>query len=199
MDTIKKYENWKNFHVEHDYVQCNWSDNDLDFEWFETIQTDEVPEDDAWNIFTTDQKYYLQNLQKGWGVSDSATKHYMSFSPSLTKSLSYILDDYGKYTYSYNLLKLTPGNMLVWHFDTYATFVKRHNLSKDAANDIFRSVVMLTDWDCGHVFQVGNDVLSHWTPGDRYTWQSYTWHGLCNFGKKDIILAQISFIKNNID
>lgn len=196
MEKIKQYENWQQYNAEQTNFPCYWTDKDLDFEWVNTVQTDEVPKEDAWDIFTTDQKYYLQNLQKSWGVTDSATDHYMSFQPPLPDSLSHILDPYKEYCYSYNCLKLTPGNMLVWHFDTYATFVKRENLTEDTADNIFRSVVMLSDWDCGHVLQVGNDVISHWKPGDVYTWQSYTWHGLCNFGKKDIILAQISFLKD---
>lgn len=196
MNKIKQYENWQEFSPQKTKLPCTWTDKDLEFDWVETIQTDEVPEQDAWDIFTTDQKYYLQNLQKSWGVSDSATKHWMSFKPPLSKSMSHILDPYKKYCHSYNLLKLTPGNMLVWHFDAYATFVKRENLTEDTADNIFRSVVMLSDWDCGHVLQVGNDVTSHWKAGDVFTWQSYTWHGLCNFGKKDIVLAQISFLKD---
>ena len=195
MKNLEKYQNWKAWSCTRDRVDSQWTKEDLNFDWHKTIQLDEVPEGDAWDSFTTDQKYYLQDLQKSWGVSDNATEHYMSFCPDLPENMQHILKPYKQYEHTYNLLKLTAGNMLVWHFDSYATFVRRANLTESSADNIFRAVVMLTPWDCGHVLQIGNEVLSHWSQGDLFTWQSYTWHGLCNFGKTDIILAQISYLK----
>lgn len=196
MDIIKQYQNWRKFGVERSYIESKWTEADLIFAWEKTFQTDEVPENDAWSLFTTNQKINLQNIQKSWGVKDTSTEHWMSFSPTLPKKIGHILNPFKKYTYSYNLLKLDPGHMLVWHYDIYSTFVKRHNLTQDQAEKIHRSAIMLTDWNCGQMLQVGNDVLTHWSKGDTFTWQSYTWHGLCNFGPEQIILAQVSFLKD---
>jgi len=195
MNWLDEYSDWKQYTVNESSISAEWSNEDLKFDWIKTVQTDEVPENDAWDIFTTDQKLKLQNIQKSWGVDDSTTEHWMCFSPELQGSLQEILKPFENYTHSYNLLKLDAGKMLVWHYDTYATFVKTHDLSENKANNIHRSIVMLSDWDCGQVLQVGNDILSHWHKGKMYTWQSYTWHGLCNFGPSEIILAQISYLK----
>jgi len=193
MDSLKKYENWKEFGCLKTSVDANWSSEDIKFEWEKTIQTDEVPKDDVWDSYSTDQKYILADLHSAWGIPDISTEHYMSFSPMLIDKFLTILQPFENYNHSHNLLKLTPGHMLVWHFDTYATFIKRKNIPQADADSIKRSAILMTDWDCGHVIQIGNEVLSHWKKGDVFTWDSYTWHGACNFGKTDMILAQISY------
>lgn len=194
MNKIKQYENWQEFSPQKTKLPCTWTDKDLEFDWVETIQTDEVPKNDVWESYTTTQKYFLAELHKNWGVPDESTVHYMSFNPQLTEEFASIIEPFKQYNYSCNLLKLTPGHMLVWHFDTYATFVKRKDIQQESADNIKRSAVMMTDWDCGQVLQVGNEVLSHWKKGDVFTWFSYTWHGTCNFGKSDMILAQVSYL-----
>ena len=84
--------------------------------------------------------------------------------------------------------------MLVWHYDTYATFVRRKNLSKEHAEKIKRSAVIMTSWDVGQVIQIGDEFLSHWSAGDVFTWESFAWHGVCNFGKSEIIAMQVSYL-----
>lgn len=194
MEELKKYETWEKFKAQISKVNSNWNFDPKKFEWHKTVQTDEVPKNDVWESYTTTQKYFLADLHKSWGIPDESTVHYMSFNPDLTGDLNSITEPFKKYNYSCNLLKLTAGHMLAWHFDTYATFVKRKNIIQRDAENIKRSAVMLTDWDCGQVIQIGNEVFSHWTKGDVFTWMSYTWHGVCNFGKSDMILAQISYL-----
>ena len=194
MEYLKKYEQWKNFSPAEMAVVANWDTCDLKFEWHKTVQTDEVPADDVWESHTTKQKYFLEEMHKSWGIPDRSTEHYMSFEPQLDGVFSTIIEPFEKYTHSCNLLKLTPGHMLVWHFDTYATFVNRKHVTEQESENIYRSAVMLTDWDCGQVIQIGNKMVSHWKKGDVFTWPSYTWHGTCNFGKSDMIVAQVSYL-----
>lgn len=185
---------WKTHKSTQSTIEARWNDHDLDFEWVFTVQTNEVPEDDPWNSFTTEQKRLLKNLHSAWNVPDSSTEHWMSFSPPLKNNLSCILDHFEFEFRSYNALKLTPGHMLVWHFDTYATFVNRQNISFNDMENVKRSVVMMTDWNCGQVIQIGNDMLHGWKRGDVYTWDSYVWHGTANFGNSDMIVLQISYL-----
>lgn len=194
MDSLKKFENWKEFGCRKTSVASNWAAEDIDFQWKHTVQTNEVPKNDVWDSYSTDQKYLLADLHKSWSIPDSATEHYMSFSPALSDKFLTILEPFKEYNHSYNLLKLTPGHMLAWHFDTYATFIRRKTIPQQDTEKIKRSVILLTDWDCGHVIQIGNQILSHWSKGDIFTWDSYTWHGACNFGKRDMILSQVSYI-----
>lgn len=194
MDSIKKFANWKNYKPIKSKINATWLTADLNFDWIHTVQTDEVPTDDVWNSYTTDQKYLLSKLHKRWNIPDSSTAHWMCFEPKLPPALLPILDLFKKHNYSFNLLKLTPGHMLAWHFDTYATFVKRKTVLQSDAEKIKRSVIMLTPWDCGQVIQIGDELLSHWSPGSVFTWDSYAWHGTANFGKSDMIVAQVSYL-----
>lgn len=194
MDSINKFKNWTVCNPIKTQIKATWKISDLNFAWTNTVQTDEVPINDVWNSYTTKQKYFLAELHASWGIPDKSTEHWMCFEPILKENLLPILDPFKKYAYSYNILKLTPGHMLAWHFDTYATFVRRKQVNEYDAAKIKRSVVMLTPWDCGQVIQIGNDVLSHWNPGNTFTWNSYTWHGTANFGKSDMIVAQVSYL-----
>ena len=119
----------------------------------------------------------------------------MCFKPKLTDGLAKALEPFYNFKYSYNLIKLTSGRQIVWHFDTYATFVKRHSILENQADKIKRSIVMLTPWDFGHVIQIGKHVLSNWQAGEIYTWKGDTWHGVSNFGKKDWIAMQVTYIE----
>lgn len=192
-DSLTTWKNHKSYRSKIENVR--WSEEDLQqLVWNETYMTDEIPADDNWNTFATKQKKQLEQLYQTWGVPKEGTLHYMCIRPKLTDSINNIVAQYHHTMFNYNFLKLTPGCQLTWHFDTYATFVKFHNISEEQASNVCRSAVMIKDWDCGQVFQIGNQVYTHWQAGDVFTWKSNTWHGVCNFGPSDIIIAQITFL-----
>ena len=191
---LDKFKHLGNYGATKAHINCTWDTSDLNFEWVETIQTKEVPKDDPWDSFTTDMKYHLQDLHHSWGVPDSSTYHLMALRPELNPKLKFILDHFKTQKFSYNFIKITPGHMLVWHYDTYATFVKGQQLTIDDAENIKRSVVLMSDWDVGQVIQIGNDIITHWKAGDVITWDSFAWHGTCNFGPSDMIVMQVSYI-----
>jgi hypothetical protein len=191
---LEKFKDLTKYNAVKFRIDCTWTSNDLNFDWIETVQTKEVPDDDPWDSFTTDMKRDLEEIHKEWKIPDQSTWHLMSHCPSLNENLKTILDKFPYKTLSYNFIKITPGHMLVWHFDTYATFVHRKNLTIEYAETIKRSVILMNDWDVGQVIQIGNELLGNWTAGDVYTWESFAWHGTCNFGKSDIIAMQISYL-----
>lgn len=195
IEKSQSYINWKQSSLETSCVDCTWNVDNLDFDWQETIQTQEVDPNDVWETHSTRLKYELAELHNSWGIHGECVKHYMCFKPKLTDGLERALDPFLNSTYSYNLIKVTSGRQIVWHFDTYATFVKRHGISEDQADKIKRSIVMLTPWDFGHVIQIGKHVLSNWQAGEIYTWKGDTWHGVSNFGKKDWIAMQVTYIQ----
>jgi hypothetical protein len=190
----ESFTGWRNSEliVEHFDLEC--SDDDLDYDWVETIQIDEVSKNDAWNSYTTEWKYQLQDLHREWGYSKETTTHYMSIKPDLSSNLKPVLEKFKDKKLNYNLLKLTPGHMLAWHFDSYATFIKTNPISCDEADNIKRTAILLTDWNFGQVIQIGNRVFSDWQKGDAYTWVGDTWHGACNFGNKDLVVMQVTYV-----
>ena len=196
---MRSYENWKEHSAYSNQVEeVTWNNNDLlTLPWESTYMTNEIPENDNWDTFATQNKKALEAMYKSWGVPKEGSLHYMSIRPKLTKRLSSILAPYAHMKFNYNFLKLTPGCSLMWHFDTYATFVKHNNISKDDVHNVCRTVIMMQDWDRGQVLQVGDELYSHWQPGDTYTWKGDTWHGMSNFGPSDCIVAQITFLDEN--
>jgi len=188
------YINWNKKATICSAFPCVWDHNNLDVEWTEVIQTKEVIEGDPWGIYTTKLKDELAELHRRWNVSDESVKHYMSIRPNLTNGLETLLKPYSQYTHSYSLLKLTAGHMIMWHFDTYATFVKFNNIQEQDADKIKRTAILLTPWSFGHILQVGGEVFSNWSAGAAFTWNNDTWHGACNFGKDDMIVMQVTYI-----
>lgn len=191
---LDKFNQLTNYGATKTHINCTWDTSDLNFNWVETVQTKEVPRDDPWDSFTTDMKYQLEELHHSWGVPDASTRHWMAFRPQLNNKLHAVLDHFKQSTISYNFIKITSGHMLVWHYDTYATFVRNQNLTINDAENIKRSAVLMTDWVVGQVIQIGNDVITHWKAGDVITWDSFAWHGTCNFGPGDMIVMQVSYI-----
>lgn len=191
---LDKFNKLENYGAIKSHINCTWSNDDLKFDWVETIQTKEVPVDDPWDSFTTDMKHSLEHLHRSWGVTDNSTWHLMAHKPQLNDKLQPILDQFPYETLSYNFIKITPGHMLVWHYDTYATFVHRKNLTFENAEKIKRSAVMMNDWSVGQVIQIGKELFGHWRAGDVYTWESFAWHGTANFGPEEMIVMQVSYL-----
>lgn len=193
---MTNYENWRLHKAYQSSVEeVTWRDSDLlTLSWLPTYMTDEIPQDDDWNTFATQNKKTLEAMYKSWGVPKEGSLHYMSIRPALNKRLETILETYKNNKYNYNFLKLTPGCSLMWHFDTYATFVKFNNIKEDQVHNVCRTAIMMKDWDRGQVFQVGDEVYTHWQAGDTFTWKGDIWHGVANFGPSDIIIGQITFL-----
>lgn len=195
IDQTEKYINWNKSKTTRSSLVSGWDPHLIDVPWIEVIQTEEVVEGDPWDIYTTELKYQLAELHAEWLIPRESVKHYMSLRPQLHHGLETALVPFEKYTHNYSLLKLTAGHMIVWHCDTYATFVKHNNISQQDADKITRSIVMLTPWSFGHVLQIGSEVISGWSVGDIITWSNDTWHGACNFGRDDFTIMQVTYIE----
>jgi len=164
--------------------------------WQETYMIDEIPAHDNWNTFATRNKQEIENLYREWGVPKEGTRHYMSIRPALPEQMeNQLLGPYrSSNKYNYNFLRLTPGCQIMWHYDTYATFVKFNDIKEEEIKNVCRTVVMMLPWDRGQIFQLGNAIYSHWQAGDTFTLKGDIWHGMSNFGPSEAIMAQITFL-----
>lgn len=196
----ESYKNWRKHSAVKDSIATTWNKNDLStLTWeAETVfMTDEIPKEDTWDTFATKSKKALEAMYADWGVPKEGSLHYMSIHPTLSEGLKSIITPFADMKFNYNFLKLTPGCSLMWHFDTYATFVKFNNIDEQNVHNVCRTVVMMDDWDRGQILQVGNEVYKGWSAGDTYTWKGDTWHGMANFGPTDIVISQITFLDEN--
>jgi hypothetical protein len=165
-----------------------------EYHWQETYMIDEIPQNDVWNNFATEKKIALEKQYKQNNMPKSCSKHYMALNPSISNEFEEYLAPYKDKIHHYNFLKLTPGYNLWWHYDSYSTFVHYNNITEEQAENIHRTIVMLTPWAPGQVLQVADNTNTKWNVGDTYQWNAYTWHGVGNFSFTDFIVMQITWI-----
>lgn len=195
MKNMRSYEEWKKYGSETNSVSVTWNQKDLeDLEWEATYQVDEIPPEDVWDTFATKNKKEMEEMYKDWGAPKEGSLHYMCIRPKLNESLSSLLDPYSDKKFNYNFLKLTQGCSLLWHYDTYATFVRFNDIPEEKIDQVCRTVVMTSDWDRGQMLQIGDAVYTHWKAGTTYTWKGDTWHGMANFGPNECVVSQITFL-----
>lgn len=193
--TSKSFKDWKNTGGVRTSVPVTWSQKDLaTFDWKETYQTHEVPQDDKWDTHATDLKLQLEDLYSQWQVPKEPTLHYMCLDAELVPGLQRVYNSFDAGKKHYNFLKITPGHVSFWHFDSYATFVKHHDIDATQYQHIHRSAVMMADWSFGQVLQIGASVYSNWSAGDVFTWSGDTWHGAANFGIEDFTVMQVTYL-----
>jgi hypothetical protein len=188
------FKEWKNYVVSKGFITPLWDKEYEDFYWIETFMTDEIPKNNIWNTSATITKLKLEDYYKKIKISKECTKHYMSLTPDLSLQLSSILKNFDKNKLHYNFLKLTPGHNLIWHYDSYSTFIRHNNVIESQIKNISRTIVMMEDWTFGQVLQVGNSIETHWNKGDTYTWIGDQWHGVANFGFSDFVVMQVTWL-----
>lgn len=194
IENTENYINWQKYFCQRGKVDVTWTDQHKNLDWQETFMIDEIPKDDAWNTHATATKREFEEFLKSKNIPKECTRHYMSLNPQLDNSLLSILNFYKNRTYHYNFLKITAACSLVWHSDTYATFVKHNNIDKTTVSNISRTVVMMDDWSKGQTIQIGNSCINKWIKGDTFTWKGDQWHGAANFGYDDLIVMQITWL-----
>lgn len=88
------------------------------------------------------------------------------------------------------VFKMTTGEILPVHFDTYSYYKKIFKLGNDA--NIFRTIVMLDDWRSGHYLEVNGTPFVGWKAGDWFEWSNDTPHMAANIGLEPRYTLQIT-------
>ena len=92
--------------------------------------------------------------------------------------------------FSWSVYRMGPVCCLPTHSDTYARFIKYHNI-KDA-DTIHRAIFFMKDWESGHVFEIDGEPQTKWHAGDYFIWQNDTEHMAANVGKTHRYSLQIT-------
>jgi hypothetical protein len=191
---LPSFVNWRDGTYDKYHFDITINEHELTADWKETFMIDEVPKDDAWEVFSTEKKIALEDLYLDNGVTKECTRHYMDITPRLHGDLKRFADKFAHTKHHCTLLKLTPGCCLMWHYDSFSAFVKFQNINQADYGKIKRAAIMITDWNFGQTIQLGNDVIGHWKKGDVYTWQGDMWHGAGNFGLSNLVCFQITYL-----
>jgi len=75
------------------------------------------------------------------------------------------------------LLEYMPGHSLPLHHDGFEGFKRIYG-----DGDATRFFVAISNWDWGHVFQMHDNIIANWRPGDTYIVPAGVFHASANFG-----------------
>jgi len=132
---------------------------------------------------------------RDWGFKKEQTEYIQIFSSDYPNLFKKFIKVSGLAYATSSLIKQYPGNIIPWHYDTHITFKNKIKKITNLKNKkILRYMVFLTDWDWGHYFCVGNNVVHQWRAGDIITWDPIVHHCGSNAGMTAKITLNITGI-----
>jgi hypothetical protein len=90
---------------------------------------------------------------------------------------------------SWSFYRMTPGDILPEHVDTFARFKKVYNTSNYV---IVRALVMMEDWQPGHYLDLDGKPIVGWKAGDWSLWSETAPHTAANIGSVDRYTLQLT-------
>ena len=90
---------------------------------------------------------------------------------------------------SAGVIRLSPGNTIPWHYDSHIFYSESNSQEASKAE---RHIIFPFNWDWGHIYQIGNNVLANWEGGVRYTWPHLRYHLAGNIGIRDFIMIAVT-------
>ena len=135
---------------------------------------------------------------RDWGYKKEQTKYVQIFSNDYPDIFEKFINISGLNFATSSLIKQYPGNIIPWHYDTHITFKNKIKKNTKLKNKkILRYMVFLTDWDWGHYFCVGNNIVHQWRAGDIITWDPIVHHCGSNAGMTPKITLNITGLVNS--
>ena len=135
---------------------------------------------------------------RDWGYKKEQTKYVQIFSNDYPDIFEKFIKLSGLNFATSSLIKQYPGNIIPWHYDTHITFKNKIKKNEKLKNKkILRYMVFLTDWDWGHYFCVGNNIVHQWRAGDIITWDPLVHHCGSNAGMTPKITLNITGLVNS--
>lgn len=135
----------------------------------------------------------LDHVYHGYNRENTKTHYKRTTHKESPEFLQGIIEKTKLQNASIGVIKLEPGNTIPWHYDSYI-FTK--NSIKEKKGKVFeRQILLPFDWEWGHIYQIGNNVISNWKGGARYSWPNLRYHLATNAGIKDLIMITITGTK----
>ena len=164
-----------------------------DFVYVGRLKTDFKPLLDLMSDDKNYKKYVIVEKIKEHGVLSDRIKAFneWGYNENNTRSLQItdsefpeIFEPYKKFAgfgeCKVVALKQYPGQFLPWHEDTYVGFRQEFNVPDDV--QITRYSLFLENWNWGHYFTAGNNVMHQWKQGDILELKPRMHHATCNAG-----------------
>lgn len=114
---------------------------------------------------------------------------YRSYQPDWTNN---IIDYLNFQKVGSSFYKMKPGIIIPYHSDTYKKYIQYYNITN--VQTIHRALILLEDWQPGHILEVGGEPIYHYKKGDFVVWQYDTPHMAANLGTTVRYTLQITGI-----
>ena len=144
--------------------------------------------------FDISKEYKLQKLMGRGSHNTEKMKFDGNYSPEQLKFLTEQIGNYNirKLGLRPDTLKIShmihkSGHGTLWHTDSETADIYLDKLEKDTGrkknkDEIQRVWFSVVPWSWGQLFQLGDQVLTHWDAGDVYTFPFDIPHATMNFG-----------------
>lgn len=159
-------------------------------EWTKKYMIEAIPTGTVYDTKGSDLNQAQEESYLKAGMNPEASLHYANLKND-TSLGSQLNDCFYDVTYFY----LPAGNNLWWHKDFYSFFQKKFNIKDRMPGSIHRTIVHLTDWTRGQIFQCADQIAIKWKKGDCYTFPEDVGHGVANFSLQDYVIMQVTWLK----
>ena len=92
----------------------------------------------------------------------------------------------------YTFYKMQTGDIMPTHVDHFSKYCKIFGVNK---SEVWRTVIVLTDWQPGHYFEIDGTPFVNYKAGEFISWTGDTPHSAANIGSTDRYTLQITGIK----
>ncbi len=137
----------------------------------------------------------LDHVYHGYNANNTEISYIRLNYSDANELLKNVVDQTNLEQAGVGVIRLCPGQVIPWHYDNHV-FFNASNKDKSSSY-VERHMIFPFDWDWGHIFQIGNNVLSNWEMGASYTWPKYRYHLAANAGINDFYMLAITGIKNS--
>lgn len=131
----------------------------------------------------------LDHIHHGYTKENTTMRYKRTSYKESPGFLREIIDKTELKNASAGVIRLAPGNTIPWHYDSHIFYSQTQNRD---ANKAERQIIFPLDWDWGHIYQIGNNVLANWEGGVRYTWPHLRYHLAGNIGISDFIMIAVT-------
>ena len=138
----------------------------------------------------------LDHVYHGYTEHNTQSRYMRKTYEESSSQIQNIIDQTGLKFASAGVIRLSPGNIIPWHYDRYHFFHSSQEASSENLKPE-RHIIFPFAWDWGHIYQIGNNVLSNWGPGSRYTWPNLRYHLTANIGISDFIMIAVTGVSDN--
>ena len=160
--------------------------------------TEFLPEEIGASIYRGELDIYKENdlvwrkldhIHHGYRKENTKMRYKRTSYEESPNFLRKVIDRTGLQKASAGVIRLEPGNTIPWHYDSHIFYSQSNNQEASKAE---RHIIFPFDWDWGHIYQIGNNVLANWKGGIRYTWPHLRYHLAGNIGISDFIMIAVT-------